>query len=84
MLHQIHQPHDKNYCSYTMHPGDIYKKMGQSDHGEEGTEPCSANRKGRTVPCLLFTLADLAPLRLIHLPFFYNTTISSQPYQSLL
>ena len=67
-----------------MHPGDIYKKMGQSDHGEEETEPCSANKKGRTVPCLLSTLADLlAPLRLIHSPFFYNTPIS-QTYQSLL
>ena len=63
-----------------MKPGD----MGQSDHGEEETEPCSANRKGRTVPCLPSTLADLlAPLRLTHSPIFYNTTIP-QPYQSLL
>lgn len=63
-----------------MQPGD----MGQSDHGEEETESRSANRKERTVPCLLSTLADLlAPLRLTHSPLFYNTIIP-QPYQSLL
>lgn len=67
-----------------MQPGDIYKKIGQSDHGEEETEHCSANRKWTTVPCLLSTLADLlAPLRLMYSPFFYNTT-TPQPYQSLL
>jgi hypothetical protein len=59
-----------------MQPGGIYKKMGQLDHEEE-TEPCSTNWKGRTVPCLLYTLADLlVPLSLIISPFFYNTTIS--------
>jgi hypothetical protein len=48
--------HKTSYIRFTNHmtkitvhiqcsPGDIYKKMGLSDHGEEEIEPCSTNRK---------------------------------------